>query len=342
MKFTNKKLTKRNVIEFISREKENIGFGVIVVFVLVTIIASFNDNSTVISGIEDHVESTTLIETTTTCQSTVEVDTITTNTTTTSPVITTSTSSTTENTTTDTSSEDAPPITTTTIQIDEPLSITDDVPTIEEETVSETIPETMILESSFEEVTSSEETTIISNTEIVEETTVETTTIPEYIVYKPGTKYVHRSTCHWFDNTCYPITSTDGLEARKCTECNPDIEIVNTYIPPTPTLPITEYERVLLCNLVAREYGSDYVPTAEKAKVVAVVMNRVRDSRFPNDIYSVLTQPYQFSGYVAYSSYTSKVTNDVIAAVDYYFNHTNEFSTSILYFEGDGRWNYFH
>ncbi len=67
----------------------------------------------------------------------------------------------------------------------------------------------------------------------------------------------------------------------------------------TSCLPITESERVMLCNLVGREYGSDYVPITEKAKVVAVVMNRVNSPLFPITIYEVLTPPYQFSGYLA-------------------------------------------
>lgn len=52
----------------------------------------------------------------------------------------------------------------------------------------------------------------------------------EFVVYKPSTHYVHRSTCHWVDSTCYEIEDTSGLEARKCTECNPDIEIVTPYV----------------------------------------------------------------------------------------------------------------
>lgn len=105
-------------------------------------------------------------------------------------------------------------------------------------------------------------------------------------------------------------------------------------------LPITETERILLCNLVGREYGSDYVPISEKAKVVAVVMNRVNSSLFPNTIYEVLTQPYQFSGYIASDEYSYQVTDSVIEAVDYYFAHIEEFG-DWLYFEGDNVWNYF-
>ena len=57
----------------------------------------------------------------------------------------------------------------------------------------------------------------------------------EYIVYKPSTHYVHRSNCHWVDSSCYEITDTNDIEARKCSECNPDIEIINEYKPPVTT-----------------------------------------------------------------------------------------------------------
>ena len=48
-------------------------------------------------------------------------------------------------------------------------------------------------------------------------------------MYKPSTHYVHRATCHWVDDTCYEIETTEGLEVRLCTECNPDIEVKKEY-----------------------------------------------------------------------------------------------------------------
>jgi hypothetical protein len=107
------------------------------------------------------------------------------------------------------------------------------------------------------------------------------------------------------------------------------------------TYPITEYERILLCNIVANESGSDWISIYDKACVVACVMNRVNDSRFPNSIEEVLTQPYQFSGYYASDCYYPTVTNACIQAVDYYFEHSNEFG-DYLYFEGNGINNVFH
>ena len=112
------------------------------------------------------------------------------------------------------------------------------------------------------------------------------------------------------------------------------VEVDSTY-------PITEYERILLCNIVANEAGSDWISIYDKACVVACIINRINDSRFPNSIEEVLTQPYQFSGYYASDCYYPTVTDACIQAVDYYFEHSNEFG-NYLYFEGNGTNNVFH
>lgn len=131
---------------------------------------------------------------------------------------------------------------------------------------------------------------------------------------------------------------TDSTEE---TYCEPTEKITEECKSVEYQYSISETDRVMLCNLVAREYGSDWVPIPEKAKVVAVVMNRVNSDLFPNTIYEVLVQPNQFSGYIPQDHYTSRVTDSVIESVDYYFNHVSEFG-SYLYFEGDGTYNYFH
>lgn len=107
------------------------------------------------------------------------------------------------------------------------------------------------------------------------------------------------------------------------------------------TYPITEYERILLCNIVANESGSDWISIYDKACVVACVINRTNSPDFPNTIEAVLTQPYQFSGYYASDCYYPTVTDACIQAVDYYFEHSNEFG-DYLYFEGNGTNNVFH
>lgn len=122
------------------------------------------------------------------------------------------------------------------------------------------------------------------------------------------------------------------------------IEPTTAWVEPEPVwnnAPISDYERILLNNVVAREYGSDWVSVYDKACIVACVMNRVNSPQFPNTIEGVLTQPYQFSGYYACNYEWSNVTDSVRESVDYYFNHQDEFG-SYLYFYGDGTHNYFY
>ena len=106
---------------------------------------------------------------------------------------------------------------------------------------------------------------------------------------------------------------------------------------------LTDYEYIMLCNAVAYEAGSDWIPTSEKAKVAEVIMNRVASPDFPDTMYDVLTQEGQFVGvwnYVTLTDYSYKVTEDVKSAVTMalesdYINH------GYLFFEGDGTQNYF-
>jgi len=65
-------------------------------------------------------------------------------------------------------------------------------------------------------------TTTVTTTEVVQ-TQTETIDNNVYIVYKPSTKFIHKNTCKWFDNTCYKIDSLEGLSYKYCTDCNPDL-----------------------------------------------------------------------------------------------------------------------
>jgi spore germination cell wall hydrolase CwlJ-like protein len=72
------------------------------------------------------------------------------------------------------------------------------------------------------------------------------------------------------------------------------MEIVTEFVPETPT--VADNDRQMLAEIVWHEAGSSWISQYNKAKVAAGVMNRVNDSKFPNTVYGVLTQPYQFSG----------------------------------------------
>ena len=183
----------------------------------------------------------------------------------------------------------------------------------------------------------------------------------EYVVYKPSTHYIHKNTCHWCNSECYEISSTEGIEARKCSECNPDMEIITPYEEPAPTMTstaiqVTDYEYVILCNLVAGEYGSDWVSTYDKGAVAATVIHRMWEGTrwtngAPATIYNVIAAPYQYDGKYLSGSYSSRVTQSCKDAVTYALNnigaydyYTNPDGTSVYMinsFCGDGTYNWF-
>lgn len=176
-------------------------------------------------------------------------------------------------------------------------------------------------------------------------------------------KVTHSTTTSTSTSSSTTTTSTTSSTSSSTTTTTTTTTTAATTLTSTTTqttatatnndwnLPITQTEYMYLANLVGHEYGSYWVPTAERAKVVAVVMNRVRDPRFPNTIYGVLTAPYQFTGWSSYGAYgytaAVKQVPDCMAAVDYYFAHQSEFP-NWLYFDGchyaadgSGPYNYF-
>ena len=348
-------INKENIINKLKESKRHVGIAlgvILTVCVSTTAVAhlSMSDNDTITkdSVIEVVTETTT---TTNIPKATV----VTTAANTTKSVVTTALL-TTLNTTAGTVIE-TPTITTVTTKTTPvervlPLQAPPKVERAEEPTTAES---TTVAESTTTEEASTTTKSEAATTTVVETTVAETTVTTsepeanrEFTVYKPSTHYVHRNTCHWYTDECYEITSTEGLEARYCTECNPDIEIVTAYQVPTPTLTslqyVTEEERIYLCNTVAYEYGSDWVPLYDKACVVATVMNRVRDGGWtnglPSTVYNVLTAPYQYNPVYATPYYSYNVTQSCIDAVEYYFEHQGDFP-HYTSFWGDGRYNYF-
>ena len=80
--------------------------------------------------------------------------------------------------------------------------------------------------------------TTATTTAVIEETaaTVEsaetTVAAPEtaeserdFVVFKPNTHYIHRSTCHWAkQGEVIEIENTENIECRICSECKPDLK----------------------------------------------------------------------------------------------------------------------
>lgn len=105
--------------------------------------------------------------------------------------------------------------------------------------------------------------------------------------------------------------------------------------------PVTKSEYILLCNLLGREYGSDWVEKQEKAKVIETVFNRLKSKEFPNTIKEVITQKGQYTGTLSEYSYSNRVTNSVRETVLEYLNGMYV-SHNYLYYWGDGKYNHFY
>ena len=221
-------------------------------------------------------------------------------------------------------------------------------------------------------------TTAITTTTTVE-TTVTTTTTKittekkKVFIFKPETHYVHTKDCYWTEcGIIEEITNTEDIEARLCDECCPDIEIINLYEEPeidytetyidyeedTDTSEdyynedesestyaaqgsynISDWEYTLLCRIVSSEYGSDWVPVEEKAKIVASVMAMVYNPNYPDTIEEVLDMSCAPWGFDKYYDYY--MSDSIYAAVDYYFTSGAYDGWTCTSWSGDGTWNYF-
>ncbi len=197
--------------------------------------------------------------------------------------------------------------------------------TVTEASSSETVPQT---------TTTTTTVAVIPETvtEPVTETTVVTETfeVPEEWFYMEENYYEE------------PVYEETYYEEPVYEEYYTEPEVVDTYV--SPVSYVSDSDFILLCNAVAHEAGSDWIDIYSKANVVEVIMNRVNSPLYPNTVYEVLSQPYQFEGsssYVNMTSYSYEVTDSVIAAVNLYFNEPYSFMNGYFSFYGDGYQNYF-
>lgn len=206
-------------------------------------------------------------------------------------------------------------------------------------------------QSVTETITKDAETTATQTTSTTVENTTENmvqTTTAEPATEAPTTAPVTTEAVTTEEVTV--TVTTPATEAPAETPTEPDTEPAteDVFVEVSGTdisgLPISESDFILLCNVVANEAGSYWIGPYEKAYVAEVVMNRVNSPLYPNTIYGVLTQPYQFSGsgaYVNLGTYSGYVTEAVKEAVILYFTEPDSFTQGYLSFYGDGYRNYF-
>ena len=194
-----------------------------------------------------------------------------------------------------------------------------------------------------------QEREIVETEATVQETQPPVIVEPEYVVYKASTHYIHRSTCRWAKSgDPVRIENTEGIEARKCSECNPEMDIITEYVEPQPTYncSLSDYEYNLIMQLMCNEYGSGTM--IERAKIVAATMNACNRNGWSVETF-VYRACVPFGFTPGYSSYHGVAVSDMADAMEYYFTYgTAGFYDSGYWCEGadswwgDGYYNHFY
>lgn len=146
--------------------------------------------------------------------------------------------------------------------------------------------------------------------------------------------------------TTESITTTEMPTEVSTAEVIPATEAVTDFVEVQPViehaLPISEQDRILIGNVISHEAGSAWIGEYERVCIVAAIMNRVADSRFPNTVDGVLHQSGQFFDVPYYRvDYSGIGFEPIDRAIDAYFN--GEYSCgNINSWSGDGAHNYFY
>jgi len=121
-----------------------------------------------------------------------------------------------------------------------------------------------------------------------------------------------------------------------------NVEIATEPVCVSTELPITDQEFALIANVISHEAGSSWISEYERTCIVACIMNRLADSRFPNTIDGVVHQPYQMFDVPYYRiDYSGIGYEPIDNAIYAYFNGTYNCG-SINSWSGDGKHNYFY
>lgn len=119
-----------------------------------------------------------------------------------------------------------------------------------------------------------------------------------------------------------------------------DDEIV---VEDTPlTMPLSEQDYILIANVVSHEAGSSWISTYERTQIVAAIMNRVADTRFPSTVDEVVHQPGQMFDVPYYRvDYSGIGYEPIDEAIALYFSSPSDYG-SINCWCGNGTNNYFY
>lgn len=107
-------------------------------------------------------------------------------------------------------------------------------------------------------------------------------------------------------------------------------------------LPISDQDYILIANVISHEAGSSWISTYNRSQIVAAIMNRVSDSRFPNTVDGVVHQQGQMFDVPYYRVDYSGIGHEPIdEAINMYFSGEYDYG-SITSWYGTGTENVFY
>ena len=125
------------------------------------------------------------------------------------------------------------------------------------------------------------------------------------------------------------------------------VEVTTAAVEPQPveinnSLPISEQDYILIANVISHEAGSSWISTYNRSQIVAAIMNRVADSRFPNTVDGVVHQQGQMFDVPYYRvDYSGIGYEPIDEAIDMYFSGEYDYG-SITSWWGNGTENIFY
>lgn len=218
---------------------------------------------------------------------------------------------------------------------------------MEETSLSEVVTTTVVATTQDTNTTATTSTTIVTETSTTEVTTtevIETSTEPATVQAAteiPATEELTEAEPNTEEEAIIPQIGEAAY--MKVTEPEKEAE------PEEEPVKLTAYDYglddndiILLRKIVSSEYGADWVPVEEKAKIVAAVMTRVNNPAYPSTVAEVLRRGCEPWGFNPNKNYY--MSDSIIAAVDYYFENKDTVFANWTYTSwwGDGSTNHFH
>lgn len=174
-------------------------------------------------------------------------------------------------------------------------------------------------------------TTEVTSTECTTTSTTTTTTTTELTTTTTTTEV--ETTVAWV-NTAQIETQPYVVEVTTAVEPQP-VEVDSS-------LPISEQDYILIANVISHEAGSSWISTYNRSQIVAAIMNRVADSRFPNTVDGVVHQQGQMFDVPYYRvDYSGIGYEPIDEAIDMYFSGEYDYGSANCWF-GTGTENVFY